>query len=165
MLDAAAVWFGFIVGVAVCVFAAGDVLVPVGFAAEAVVVVAAGAIAVPKFQNTKGKAYVASMKSDLRNLSVAEEGYFYEHRVYTSSLDSLSFSPSNGVILNITQAGATGWAATTTGYAAGAPPTARLGLGEAAGDGGDVEVTVTPVGGDPAVVTVPVGGWGSLTGC
>ena len=26
------------------------------------------AIAVPKFQNTKGKAYVASMKSDLRNL-------------------------------------------------------------------------------------------------
>jgi len=72
------------------------------------------AIAVPKFQNTKGKAYVASMKSDLRNLSVAEEGYFYEHRLYTTALDSLAFSPSHGVILNITQAGVTGWSATST---------------------------------------------------
>ena len=43
------------------------------------------AIAIPKFQNTKGKAYVASMKSDLRNLSVAEEGYYYDHRTYTHS--------------------------------------------------------------------------------
>ena len=72
------------------------------------------AIAVPKFQNTKGKAYVASMKSDLRNLSVAEEGYFYEHRVYTTALDSLPFVPSHGVILTIVQAGATGWSATST---------------------------------------------------
>jgi prepilin-type N-terminal cleavage/methylation domain-containing protein len=72
------------------------------------------AIAVPKFQNTKGKAYVASMKSDLRNLSVAEEGYFYEHRAYTTSLDSLEFTPSRGVILDITQAGASGWTATST---------------------------------------------------
>lgn len=72
------------------------------------------AIAVPKFQNTKGKAYVASMKSDLRNLSVAEEGYFYEHRTYTTVLDSLAFSPSHGVILSIAEADATGWAATST---------------------------------------------------
>jgi prepilin-type N-terminal cleavage/methylation domain-containing protein len=72
------------------------------------------AIAVPKFQNTKGKAYVASMKSDLRNLSVAEEGYFYEHRAYTTVLDSLAFTPSHGVILTIQQADATGWSATST---------------------------------------------------
>lgn len=72
------------------------------------------AIAVPKFQNTKGKAYVASMKSDLRNLSVAEEGFYYEHRVYTTALDSLAFSPSHGVILDIVQAGAGGWSATST---------------------------------------------------
>src|SRR5205085_7241385 len=31
------------------------------------------AIAIPKFANTKGKAYIASMKSDLRNLVTAEE--------------------------------------------------------------------------------------------
>src|ERR1700682_5947210 len=34
------------------------------------------AIAIPKFANTKEKAYIASMKSDLRNLVTAEEAYF-----------------------------------------------------------------------------------------
>ncbi len=72
------------------------------------------AIAVPKFQSTKGKAYVASMKSDLRNLAVAEEGYYYEHRTYTSVLDSLKFVPSHGVVLTLPEADATGWAATST---------------------------------------------------
>lgn len=72
------------------------------------------AIAVPKFQNTKGKAYVASMKSDLRNLAVAEEGYYYDHRIYTTVLDSLSFTPSHGVILTIVQADSSGWSATST---------------------------------------------------
>jgi prepilin-type N-terminal cleavage/methylation domain-containing protein len=38
------------------------------------------AIAIPKFQSTKGKAYLASVKSDLKNLSTAEETFFYEHR-------------------------------------------------------------------------------------
>ena|SRR5687768_9062630 len=32
-------------------------------------------IAIPKFGNTKEKAYVASMKADLRNLAVYEESY------------------------------------------------------------------------------------------
>ena len=34
------------------------------------------AIAIPKFASTKEKAYLASMKSDLRNGATAEEGYF-----------------------------------------------------------------------------------------
>jgi prepilin-type N-terminal cleavage/methylation domain-containing protein len=34
------------------------------------------AIAIPKFANTKEKAYLASMKSDLRNMATVEEGYF-----------------------------------------------------------------------------------------
>jgi prepilin-type N-terminal cleavage/methylation domain-containing protein len=33
------------------------------------------AIAIPKFGNTKEKAYLASMKSDLRNLATYEESY------------------------------------------------------------------------------------------
>ncbi len=33
------------------------------------------AIAIPKFANTKEKAYLASMKGDLRNLSTAQEGF------------------------------------------------------------------------------------------
>src|SRR5206468_8231154 len=41
------------------------------------------AIAIPKFANTKEKAYLASMKSDLRNLITAEEAYFAEDRKST----------------------------------------------------------------------------------
>ncbi len=40
------------------------------------------AIAIPKFANTKEKAYIAAMKSDLRNLVTAEEAYFSEGSVY-----------------------------------------------------------------------------------
>jgi len=34
------------------------------------------AIAIPKFAGTKSKAYAAAMKSDLKNLVLAEESYF-----------------------------------------------------------------------------------------
>ena len=44
------------------------------------------AIAIPKFANTKEKAYLASMKSDLRNLVTAEEAYFADSVKYTTSL-------------------------------------------------------------------------------
>ncbi|PYO66475.1 MAG: hypothetical protein DMD69_13725 [Gemmatimonadetes bacterium] len=46
------------------------------------------AIAIPKFANTKEKAYLASMKSDLRNLVTAEEAYF---------ADSVKYSATNPV--------------------------------------------------------------------
>ncbi|HEU5304539.1 MAG TPA: prepilin-type N-terminal cleavage/methylation domain-containing protein, partial [Gemmatimonadales bacterium] len=40
------------------------------------------AIAIPKFANTKQKAYVSSMRSDLRNLAGAQEAYWVENRTY-----------------------------------------------------------------------------------
>src|SRR5436305_5634120 len=43
------------------------------------------AIAIPKFANTKEKAYIASMKSDLRNLVTAEEAYFADSTRYSGS--------------------------------------------------------------------------------
>src|SRR5437773_11937891 len=43
------------------------------------------AIAIPKFANTKDKAYLASMKSDLRNLVTAEESYFADSIKYTTT--------------------------------------------------------------------------------
>lgn len=70
------------------------------------------AMAIPRFQSTKGKAYLASVKSDLKNLSTAEESYFYEHRAYSNSLDSLKAVSSHGVILIVVSATANGWAAT-----------------------------------------------------
>ena len=46
------------------------------------------AIAIPKFANTKEKAYLASMKSDLRNMATTEEGYFADQQTYVSGTAS-----------------------------------------------------------------------------
>jgi prepilin-type N-terminal cleavage/methylation domain-containing protein len=78
------------------------------------------AIAIPKFANTKEKAYLASMKSDLRNMATTQEGYFADNQVYTSgtatnqagSTASLQgFVPSAGVQVVATGTGGTGWSA------------------------------------------------------
>lgn len=45
------------------------------------------AIALPKFAGIKEKAYIASMKSDLRNLVTAEEAYFADSLKYTNQTD------------------------------------------------------------------------------
>ena len=79
------------------------------------------AIAIPKFANTKEKAYLASMKSDLRNMATVQEGYFADFQVYTAgtasnqggTTASLSgFVPSAGVTVVAINTGGTGWSAT-----------------------------------------------------
>ena len=56
------------------------------------------AIAIPKFANTKSKAYIAAMKSDLRNLVTAEESFFADSTKYvTYDTTQLKFKPSTGV--------------------------------------------------------------------
>ena len=72
------------------------------------------AIAVPKFQATKGKAYFAGMRSDLHNLTTAQESFFYDHSYYTTALDSLNFSASHGDVVTVTEGSATGWSATSS---------------------------------------------------
>ena len=72
------------------------------------------AIAIPKFANTKEKAYVTAMKSDLKNLSTAEEAYFADNNTYTTSLSSSQFNASAGVSVSITAASGTGWSATAS---------------------------------------------------
>src|SRR2546425_5092909 len=56
------------------------------------------AIAIPKFANTKEKAYIASMKSDLRNLVTAEEAYFADSVKYTAAYGAggVNFVQSTG---------------------------------------------------------------------
>jgi prepilin-type N-terminal cleavage/methylation domain-containing protein len=71
------------------------------------------ALAMPKFQATKGKAHFAGMRSDLRNLTTAEEAYFYDHARYTKSLDSMLFTPTHGDAVTVIEATATGWSATS----------------------------------------------------
>jgi prepilin-type N-terminal cleavage/methylation domain-containing protein len=72
------------------------------------------AIAVPKFANTKGKAYVSSMKTDLRNLATAEESYYYSHDAYTDDLSKLGFTPSAQVDIKVEEFTSGGWSATAT---------------------------------------------------
>jgi len=55
------------------------------------------AIAIPKFANTKSKAYVTAMKSDLRNLVSAQESFFSDSAKYTTDLTVLGFKQSSGV--------------------------------------------------------------------
>ena len=59
------------------------------------------AIAIPKFQNTKGKANAAALRSDLRNLAASEEAYYFEARTYTSDTSTLKYRPSPGVTVTI----------------------------------------------------------------
>jgi prepilin-type N-terminal cleavage/methylation domain-containing protein len=72
------------------------------------------AIAIPKFNNTKGKANAAALRSDLRNLASAQEAYFYEHSAYADSPALLKMNSSPGVILTIISATSSGWSAKVT---------------------------------------------------
>ncbi len=59
--------------------------------------------------STKEKAYVAAMKSDLRNLVSAEEAYYADHETYAASESDLNYITSTGVSIHIDQATAGGW--------------------------------------------------------
>ena len=75
------------------------------------------AIAIPKFGNTKQKAYIASMKSDLHNLVTAQEAYFSDNNSFyaTSTGDmGTNYHTSTGVTVTIYGSSGTGWAATAT---------------------------------------------------
>ncbi|MGH7580891.1 MAG: hypothetical protein ACREM9_12005, partial [Gemmatimonadales bacterium] len=88
------------------------------------------AIAIPKFANTKEKALVASMKSDLRNLVTAQEAFFSDNQDYAgggpyvgdgtpyvqanalAGGGTLAFTPSKNNTVTLTYVDAAGWFAT-----------------------------------------------------
>ena len=71
------------------------------------------AMAIPKFQATKGKAYFAGMRSDLHNLTTSQESWYYDHASYSSNTDSLKFNASHGDVVTVMEATPTGWSATS----------------------------------------------------
>ena len=82
------------------------------------------AIAIPKFASTKQNAYLAAMKTDLRNLATAEEGYASNNNgAYYGSATAVtqaapavplgSYQPSAGVSITVT-ATSPGWSAIAT---------------------------------------------------
>ena len=82
------------------------------------------AIAIPKFANTKEKAYYAAMKSDLRNLVTAQEAFFSENQnLYAATTGAMgtNYKSSTGVTVSMISGGTgTGWAASATHNALGA---------------------------------------------
>ncbi|HEY2375910.1 MAG TPA: prepilin-type N-terminal cleavage/methylation domain-containing protein [Gemmatimonadaceae bacterium] len=75
------------------------------------------AIAIPKFANTKNKAYVTAMKSDLRNLVTAEEAFFSDSTYYTTATTLVTrkgFKNSSGVGVPAVTPGPGYWSATVT---------------------------------------------------
>ena len=73
-----------------------------------VIIAVLASIAIPKFTNTKDKAYVAAMKSDLRNVATYEAQYAAENQgVYfsgtaTSGSPLQGFAPSPNVTIVVT---------------------------------------------------------------
>src|SRR5213079_1159947 len=72
------------------------------------------AIAIPKFANTKSKAYITAMKSDLRNLVSSEEAFFADSSYYTQSTTSLGFKNSTGTNAPTITTYAGAWIATNS---------------------------------------------------
>ncbi len=109
------------------------------------------AIAIPKFANTKTKAYQTAMKSDLRNLVTAEEAFFSDSGYYRAPYTPsgvlgdtvLKFRPSTSVSNVKIVTGAGSWTATVTHTQIPAPFTCGIGVNTtnplpgmtAAGDG------------------------------
>ncbi len=96
------------------------------------------AIAIPKFANTKEKAYIASMKSDLRNLITAQEAYFSDNNSnYAQGTANLgtNYKPSSGITVTISGTTNTGWNGKAT--SANTAKTCTIALGNGSTDEGD----------------------------
>ncbi|MHB1223518.1 MAG: prepilin-type N-terminal cleavage/methylation domain-containing protein [Gemmatimonadaceae bacterium] len=69
-------------------------------------------IVMPRLQHSRGRAFTATLHSDLRNLAMAEESYYSRNGVYTLDFAQLSMSASPGVTLSVSAADERGWGAT-----------------------------------------------------
>ena len=72
------------------------------------------AIAIPKFSNTKEKAVVAAMKSDLRNYASAEESYYSDYTTYADITGNTAYFKNSAGNTVTGSASGTTWQATAT---------------------------------------------------
>ena len=75
------------------------------------------AIAIPKFASTKEKSFVATMKSDLRSLVMAQEVYPADNGTYYIGgvpNAALKYQPSSNTTVTIVAATTAGWSASAT---------------------------------------------------
>ncbi|CAN5738821.1 hypothetical protein BH24GEM1_BH24GEM1_07130 [soil metagenome] len=73
------------------------------------------AIAIPKFANTKEKAVVTAMRSDLRNLAGVQETYWVQNASYYGgvipNLATFAYQPTQNVTITVLSATSAGWSA------------------------------------------------------
>ena len=69
-------------------------------------------IAIPKFSATRDKAFLATMKADLKNLATQQEIYYNSAYSFSNSPTTLGVVSSKGITLTVNEASAGGWAAT-----------------------------------------------------
>jgi Tfp pilus assembly protein PilE len=72
------------------------------------------AVMVPKFTYLKSRAYVTAQRSDVANLALEQEEYFFLNRGYASSLDLMGIMPTSGVALVVNEATGAGWSASSS---------------------------------------------------
>jgi prepilin-type N-terminal cleavage/methylation domain-containing protein len=59
-------------------------------------------MAIVRYRAMKERAYIATMKSDLGELRIAEEAFWAENQFYTVNQALLDFTPSSDVTLTVT---------------------------------------------------------------
>src|SRR4051794_40750325 len=84
---------------------------PIGVMALVLVAAASGVGAQQTSPEDSTRAALIQMKSDLRNLVVAQEKYYSEHAAYASSIDQLAYRPSRAVSPRLTVTQNYAWAA------------------------------------------------------
>jgi hypothetical protein len=62
-------------------------------------------------QQDSAKSAMIQVKSDLRNLVVAQEAYYADHSAYADAVDGLKFRPSANVTVTLTATQNNAWAA------------------------------------------------------
>ena len=101
------------------------------------------AIAIPKFSNSKERAIISQMRSDLRNMVTAQESYLADAATYYNGPipgPAMAYGPSQNVTVTLSGVTNTGWQATASsssttrnctifmGTAAALPPATQPGI-------------------------------------
>ncbi|HET9466268.1 MAG TPA: prepilin-type N-terminal cleavage/methylation domain-containing protein [Gemmatimonadales bacterium] len=71
-------------------------------------------IAIPKFNNSKERAIISQMRSDLRNMVTAQESYIADALTYYNGpipSPTMAYGPSANVTITLSSVTNTGWAA------------------------------------------------------
>ncbi len=76
-------------------------------------------IALPKYQDSKRRTYLAAMKADLHNLMSVQAAYVSSGSAYSADTMILGFRTTRGNVLSIPEATGDGWIARVTHPAAG----------------------------------------------